>query len=142
MPKAKKRHVYQRLFCIPSTPLVPEERGWRFAGGVLTVDLSRNRELSEPDTALRFESGGLPDRVLVVHGTDGTYHAYSNNCACGGFRVDPVPGEQMIRCCTLMQSTYDYDGKFLKGTAKKDLTVYEVSVKADELEVQVSPPKA
>ena len=140
MPQAKKRHFHQRLFCVPATPLAPEGDGWSFADGVLTVDLKKTRGLSAPDTALRFESGGLPDRVLVVHGTDGTFHAYSNHCACGGFRVDPVPTEQKIRCCTLMQSTYDYDGKFLKGTAKKDLTVFEVSVEGDALQVKVTPP--
>ena len=139
MSQGKKRHVYQRLFCIPATPLAPEGGGWRFADGVLTVDLSETRGLSEPDSALRFESGGLPDRVLLVHGTDGTYYAYSNHCACGGFRIDPVPTEQKIRCCTLMQSTYDYNGKFLKGTANKDLTVYEVSVEGEALQVMLGP---
>jgi len=139
MSHQKKRHVYQRLFCIPATPLAVKERGWCTIDGVLIVDLSQTPELSDRDTALSFESGGLPDRVLVVHGIDGTYYAYSNHCACGGFRVDPVPGEQKIRCCTLMQSTYDYNGKFLKGSANKDLISYEVSKTGDELRVQVVP---
>jgi len=137
MRQAKKRRVYQRLFCVPATPLAPEGGGWRFEEGVLHVNLKETPGLAEPDTALRFESEALPDRILVLHGTDGTFHAYSNHCACGGFRVDPVPAEQKIRCCTLMQSTYDLNGKFLKGTAKKDLTLYAVSVEGDNLSVRV-----
>ncbi len=136
MAQAKKRHVFQRLFCVPATPAV-ESDGWRFADGELIIDLRKVRGLSEPDSALRFESDALPGRVLVVHGTDGAFHAYANSCTCSGFRIDPVPGEQKIRCCTLMQSTFDYSGKHLSGPAKTDLTVYEVSADGEELRVKL-----
>lgn len=92
----------------------------------LVLALDRAPELLLRGGALRLESERLPDRVLVVHGVDGVYRAYRNHCACGGFRVDPVPSEEKIRCCTLMQSTFDYEGRRLSGSAKKDLDVLPV----------------
>ena len=46
-----------------------------------------------------------------------------------------MPGEEKIRCVTLMQSTYDYDGKVLTGSAKKGLTTYDVSVDGETLRI-------
>jgi cytochrome b6-f complex iron-sulfur subunit len=116
-----------RLFCRSMSPLPTDPSGHRLEGQTLVLDLARCPELAQQGGALRIEEPGLPDRIIVVHGIDGELHAYRNHCACGGFRVDPVPGERKIRCCTLAQSTYDYDGKFLKGTAKKDLDVLPVT---------------
>jgi nitrite reductase/ring-hydroxylating ferredoxin subunit len=109
------------------SPLPGDADGYRVEGETIVLDLARCPELAEPGGALRLEDPGLPDRILVVHGVDGELHAYRNHCACGGFRVDPVPGEQKIRCCTLMQSTYDYSGKFLKGSAQKDLDALPIT---------------
>ena len=134
MPKKKaKRQFHQRLFCVPATPLPGKASCWSYEGEQLVLDLSAAPELSEPDSALRIEDETLPDRVLVVHCLDGVYRAYSNHCACGGFRIDPVPGEEKIRCCTLMQSTYDYEGNFLTGSAKKPITLYDTTVKGTRL---------
>jgi nitrite reductase/ring-hydroxylating ferredoxin subunit len=116
-----------RLFCRSMSPLPTDAASHRLDGQTLVLDLDRCPELAPPGGALRIEAAGLPDRILMVNGIDGQLHAYRNHCACGGFRVDPVPREQKIRCCTLAQSTFGYDGKFLKGPAKKDLDVLPVT---------------
>jgi len=108
------------------------------SGETLVVTLERAPELARPGGALRLEGEGLPDRLLIVHGLDGSYHAYRNHCACGGFRVDPVPQEEKIRCCTLMQSTYGYDGKRLSGSAEKDLDVLRVEALEGALRIDLS----
>jgi cytochrome b6-f complex iron-sulfur subunit len=136
--KPAKRKFHQRLFCVPATPEPSNDAGWRVAEGTLIVELSKLPELSEPDSAVRFESDKLPDRLLLVHGMNDAFYAYANHCGCGGFRIDPVPGEEKIRCCTLMQSTFDYDGKVLTGSAKKDLTVYPIVQDGDTLRVQLT----
>jgi cytochrome b6-f complex iron-sulfur subunit len=112
-----------RLFCRSMSSLPVDAAGHRLEGQTLVLDLDHCPELAQPGGALRLEEPSLPDRVLVVHGVDGELHAYRNHCACGGFRVDPVPGERKIRCCTLAQSTFDYAGARLSGPAKKDLDV-------------------
>jgi nitrite reductase/ring-hydroxylating ferredoxin subunit len=136
--KSAKRRFHQRLFCIPATPEPTSAAAWSYDRGVLRVDLSAMPELSAPDSAVRCESELLPDRVLLVHGIDDSFHAYSNHCGCGGFRIDPVPGEEKIRCCTLMQSTFDYAGNILSGSAKNSLVVYPLERDGDMLTVTVS----
>jgi nitrite reductase/ring-hydroxylating ferredoxin subunit len=127
-----------RLFCRTMSPLPVDAAGHRREGETLVLDLARSPELAQPGGALRLEDASLPDRILVVHGVDGELHAYRNHCACGGFRVDPVPGEPKIRCCTLMQSTYDYSGKLLKGTAKKDLDVLPLTRDGDTVRIDLA----
>ncbi len=65
------------------------------------------------------------------------FRAYKNNCACSGWRLDPVDGEEKVRCCTLASSTYDYDGKRLSGPAKKDLETYPVEQIARSLLIRL-----
>jgi nitrite reductase/ring-hydroxylating ferredoxin subunit len=133
------------MFCISMSPL-PKDPGCQSATAErLEIELERAPELAAPGGALRLEGEGLPDRILVVHCTDGRFRAYRNHCACGGFRVDPVPGEEKIRCCTLMQSTYDYEGRRLSGSAKKDLDLLpleqvEGTLKIDLTGVAGTPP--
>jgi len=77
---------------------------------------------------------------MVLHGLDGVHRAYTNTCACSGWRIDPVPGEHKVRCCTLAQSTYDYDGHKLSGPAKGDLTTHQVSVADGRLTITLALP--
>jgi cytochrome b6-f complex iron-sulfur subunit len=128
----------KRLLCLSMSP-PPEDPGCvSIRGDAVTIDLSRAGVLGSPGGALRLDDERLPDRVLVVHGVDGVFRAFRNRCACGGFRVDPVPGEEKIRCCTLMQSTYDYAGKRLSGSARKDLDVLPVTGESGRLEIDVA----
>jgi nitrite reductase/ring-hydroxylating ferredoxin subunit len=127
-----------RLFCRTMSPLPSDAAGHRLEGDTLVLDLARCPELAQPGGALRLESPPLPDRILVVHGVDGELHAYRNHCACGGFRIDPVPGEPKIRCCTLAQSTYDYEGSRISGPAKDSLTTYPVTAEGRTLRIDLA----
>ncbi len=130
--------VLKRLFGISVSTLPADEGCSALRDGVVEVDLSRAPELTSPGSALRLESADLPDRLLVLHGLDGTFRAYTNRCACAGWRIDPVPGEHKVRCCTTMRSTYDYDGRKLSGSAKGDLTVHAVEVDEGRLLIRLS----
>ena len=127
--------LLKRIFGISVTSIPADEGCFTARDGVVELDLARATELAIPGAALRLESAGLPDRLMVLHGIDGTYRAYTNHCACSGWRIDPVPGEHKVRCCTLAQSTYDYDGKKLSGPAKGDLTTHQVEVDGDKLTI-------
>lgn len=133
-----KTNALMRLFCQSISP-PPEDPGcYEVADDKMTVDLTRAGVLAAPGGALRLDDDRLPDRILLVHAADGAFHAYRNRCACGGFRVDPVPGEEKIRCCTLMQSTYDYAGRRVSGSAQKDLDVLAVEAGDGRLVVDLS----
>jgi len=133
-----RTNVLKRLFCISVTPLASDPRCLTVTAEAVTIDLDRAPELAAPGGSLRLESDLVPDRIIVVHGVDGRFYAYANHCACGGFRIDPVPGEPKIRCCTLMQSTFDYSGKQLKGTAKTDLDVLPVKRDGDAVRIDLA----
>ena len=125
----------KRMLCISMSPQPGDAACYAVTGDTVEIDLSRAPELKAPGGALRLEGGKLPDRILVVHGVDGRFRAFRNRCACAVFRVDPVPGEEKIRCCTLMQSTYDYTGKRLSGSAREDLDVLNVAAFPDRLSI-------
>lgn len=132
---------FKRLFCVAISPLPQDPGCYSIAGDIVTIDLARTPELRVPGGALRLEDERLPDRILVMHTDDGRFLAYRNRCACGGFRIDPVPGQAKIKCCTPMQSAYDYSGKPISGSAKKDLDVLRVDGRAESVTVDVSSMK-
>lgn len=130
--------VLKRIFGISVTSLPTDAGCSALRDGVVEVDLTRAPELTTPGSALRLESEDLPERLLVLHGLDGTFRAYTNRCACAGWRIDPVPGEPKVRCSTMAQSTYDYDGRKLSGSARGDLTLHEVEADGDRLLIRLS----
>lgn len=131
--------IFHRIFGISVTSTPSDEGCVTVRDGTVQVDLSRAPELSTPGAALRLETEGLPDRLMVLHGLDGTYRAYTNHCACSGWRIDPVPGEHKVRCCTLAQSTYSYDGEKISGPAKGDLPTHPVQQDGDTLMITLTP---
>lgn len=90
----------------------------------IEIDLNRVPELSNSGSAIRLEGGGLPERILVVHGNDGEFHAFRNKCMHGGRRIDPLPGNSSVRSCSVSKATYDYSGKVISGPAKGPLEKY------------------
>ncbi len=133
----KPTNIFQRLFCVTISPLPSDPGSFAVDGDRLTIRLDRARELEPVGGALRIEDPLLPDRVLVVHGEDDQFRAFRNRCACGGFRIDPVPGQEKIRCCTPMQSTYDYAGSPLSRTVNRSLDVLPCSRAGTTLTVDV-----
>jgi nitrite reductase/ring-hydroxylating ferredoxin subunit len=122
--------IIKRLLGICATQLPVNHGCWTYANGKLEVVLEKAPELSKKGGAVRLEGPSLPKRVLVVHGQDGKFHAFPNRCThIGHRRIDPVSGEDRIRCCSVGQSTFDYSGKRISGSAKESLV--PLSVKSD-----------
>ena len=134
-----KRNLFQRIFGVPATPRTRDPGGWTCSGGKLVIDLKRTPQLEKPGGALRFEGRGLPARVLVVLGEDGAYHAFRNRCThLGHRRVDPVPGTNMLQCCSVNKSTYELDGNRIYGPAPRPITAYAAEKAGDKLIVTLS----
>jgi nitrite reductase/ring-hydroxylating ferredoxin subunit len=76
--------------------------------------------------------------VLVVHGEDGQYHAFPNRCTHSGHRrIDPVPGEDKIRCCSVGKSTFEYSGQTVSGSAKEPLEPLTLEADGSKLIISV-----
>lgn len=131
--------IFKRLFGICATRLPVNAGCWTYADGKLEVSLDKAPELSQKGGAIRLEGPSLPKRVLVVHGQDGAFHAFPNRCThIGHRRIDPVPGEDKIRCCSVGKSTFDYSGQRISGSAKESLEPLALEADGGKLVISVS----
>ena len=118
--------ILKRILGICDTKAPLDAWCWTHQDRKIDIDLSRAPELSKPGGAIRLEGQALPEKVLVLHGTDGQFHAFHNKCRHMGRRIDPVPASAKVRCCSVSMATYDYSGKVVSGTAKGPLKAYRI----------------
>lgn len=129
--------IFSRIFGISRTKTPSDPGCWKFSEGKIELDLSRSPELSNIGGAIRLEGGGLKKRVLLIHGNDGQFHAFHNQCTHAKRKIDPLLGSARVECCSVGKSTWDYQGKFLSGSAKKDIPILTVEKKNGLLVVMV-----
>jgi len=131
--------IFKRIFGICNTQPPKDPVSWKHSEGTIEIDLGLMPELAEPGGAVRLEGNGLDMRVLIVHGLDGKFHAFGNRCTHTGHRrIDPLPGEEAVRCCSVSKSTYDYDGNVISGAAKEPIPVFQVEEEGGRMRVQLS----
>ena len=118
--------LLKRIFGICETKPPSDARCWRYSGGKVEIQLERAAELSNRGGAIRLEGRELPERVLILNGDDGNFHAFKNKCTHMGRRIDPVDGHGAVQCCSLSKSTFNYTGEMISGPAKGPLTSFKV----------------
>lgn len=136
--KSLKRNIFQRLFGICASTEPHNETCWRYADGKITIDLALVPELEKPGSGVRLENKNCPERVLVVYGDDCQFYAFQNKCQHAGRRMDPVPGENAIQCCSIGKATYDYSGKIISGQPKGPLATYPVAIADGKLTITLT----
>jgi nitrite reductase/ring-hydroxylating ferredoxin subunit len=135
--KRNKRNIFQRILGIPATGRPTDPAAWRMEGGRLVVNLDHAPELARPGGALRIEGHGCPERVLVLHGEDGTFRAWRNRCGHKGRRLDPVAGTETIQCCSINEATYTFGCEKLKGPGDKPVVPFTVAIEGRLLQIAV-----
>ncbi len=115
-------------------PLAPDL--WKVEQDKVRVNLDKMSEMTK-GSATYLQGQGLQKPILVLRTQDGAYLAFTNRCSHANRKLDPVPGEPRLRCCSVMHSTFDYEGKVLSGPAKQALTRHEVSQESGELVINV-----
>ena len=130
--------LLKRIFGICETRQPSEADSWHYGDHGITVRLSRMPELRRPGGAVRLEGGGLPRKLLLVHGTDGRFHAFANRCTHMGRRLDPLPGKDRIECCSVSKSTFTYAGDPVSGAAKSPVETFPVEADGDELRIRLA----
>ncbi len=118
--------ILNRILGICQTKPPEDQACWRYSSGRVEIELSRARELKEMGSAIRLEGKGLPKRLLVVYGGDYKYHAFENKCSHYGRRLDPLPGKELIQCCSIGKSEFDYTGANVSGPGKGAIKPYPV----------------
>jgi nitrite reductase/ring-hydroxylating ferredoxin subunit len=141
MPDATKtlnRGIFQRLLGRPATKEPGDPSCWTYSDGRIVITLERTPELAGPGRGIRLEGQDCPERVLVIHGDDGEYHAFRNKCTHGGRRLDPVPGAHTVQCCSVGKTTFGYQGQVLAGAGKEGIPFYPVQVQDGKVTVTVA----
>ncbi len=127
-----------RILGIPKTKKPADPGCWQYNDGRVEVDLNRTPELSGKGGAIRLEGSGLPLRVLVFQGEDGEFHAWKNKCTHAGRRLDPLPGQPQVECCSVNKSKFEYDGDKKAGPAKGPVTVLPLQQEDGRLVIDLS----
>jgi nitrite reductase/ring-hydroxylating ferredoxin subunit len=118
---------FAKILGICSTPTPADPQCWSFADGKIEIDLARAAELSSPAGAVRLEGRRLPQRVLVVRDKQGSFHAFPNRCTHAGHRrLDHLPQDGKVKCCSVGQSIFDYEGKRHSGSAGDPIKPFRV----------------
>jgi nitrite reductase/ring-hydroxylating ferredoxin subunit len=127
--------IFKAIFGICETKEL-DSASWRMDGGKVVVKLEDAPALNNKDGAVYLKGGALAKPILLVRTDDGVILAFANRCLhMLGRKVDPVPGESKLRCCSLGHSEYGYDGQVIKGPAKEPLVKYAVEMKDGDIVV-------
>src|SRR4030042_1244923 len=106
---------------------------WSLEENKVHVKLSQMPAPLPEGGAIYLKGKGLSKPVLIVRTGEGQYLAFKNSCTHGHRKLDPVPGESKLRCCSFGHSTFDYEGNRLSGSAKAPITRYAVEESAGAL---------
>lgn len=126
----------KRIFGICETKLPENPDCWSYSSGRVEIELPEVPELYEKDAAIRLEGRGLPNRLLIVHTGDFQFHAFENKCTHFGRRLDPLPGQPLIQCCSIGKSTFDYKGSNVSGSAKEPIKSFPVEKRNETLVIK------
>ena len=127
--------IFKAIFGICETKELGST-SWRMDGGKVVVKLEDAPELNQKGGAVYLKGGGLAKPLLLVRAEDNSMLAFANRCShLLGRKVDPVPGESRLRCCSLGHSEYGYDGQVIKGPANEPLKKYAVEIQNGEIVV-------
>ncbi len=118
--------LFERIFGICKTKTPRDAGCWKYSGRKLEIEWARVPELREPCGAIRLGGRRLPERILVIYGIDGQFHAFRNRCSHCGRQLDPVDAKSSVRCCGLSRSIFDYTGNVISGAAKEPLVTFRV----------------
>ena len=129
--------IFKAIFGICKTKKL-DNKLWHLDGSKVKINLDKVPDLSQNDGAVYLKEGGLEDPVLVVRNSDNEFMALKNKCTHGGRKIDPVPGENKLKCCSIGHSIFDKKGNVISGSAEGPLTIYKVTKDGNSLEIEMA----
>ena len=106
------------------------------SAGRVRVSLAAFPDLGRPDGAIKLLPEGMVDPIYVLARGTGDFGALSPICTHRGCTVN-VQGDRLV--CPCHGSTYDRDGRVLKGPAQRALARYPVTRSGNDLVIEVAP---
>jgi len=127
---------FKALFGVCETAKLSPEL-WSREGDTVRVKADQIPQLAADGGAVYLAGQGLDVPLLVLRRSEGNYLAVSNRCTHMGRKLDPVPGKEVLRCCSVSHSSFDHEGKVTGGPAKGPLTVYPAALEKGQLVVRL-----
>ena len=126
--------IFKSIFGICNSPKLNETL-WHYENNVITIEESVFNDQNAAGVYMKGQ--GLLKPVLLYRGDDDALHAVQSVCPHAKRKIDPIPGSGKLRCCSLMHSTFDYNGKKLSGPAHGDLTIYPISQQNGQIQIAI-----
>jgi Rieske Fe-S protein len=102
--------------------------------GRVRIVLAEHPELSRPEGSLKILPQGATDPLYVLRLDDGQFAVISPICTHQGCTVD-IQGPRLV--CPCHGSTYDREGRVLRGPAERSLTRATVAASNGVLVIEV-----
>jgi cytochrome b6-f complex iron-sulfur subunit len=103
--------------------------------GRIRLALSEHPELNRPEGAVKILPHGATDPLYVLRLDDGQFAVISPICTHQGCTVD-IQGPRLV--CPCHGSTYDREGRVLRGPAQRSLTRFTTAVSDGALVIDVA----
>ena len=110
---------------------------WNLEGEVARLHIIDKADILPKGGATYLKGRDLSRPVLIIRTHDDRYLAFTDRCSHANRKLDHLPDERVLRCCSVNHSTFDYNGKRLSGPAKDPLTRHPVSVEGSDLLVRL-----
>lgn len=94
-------------------------------GGILTVDLSLEPELSVVGGAVKVLHPDIPEGVIIAHVDENRYEVVSLLCTHRGVELEYDHPQTRFRCPSLGASVFTLDGANVSGPAGRPLRPYD-----------------
>jgi cytochrome b6-f complex iron-sulfur subunit len=107
------------------------------SGGRVRIALADHPDLARASGAIKILPDGMRDPFFVLANDDGSYTTLTTVCTHRGCEVD-IQGPLLK--CPCHGSTYDRDGRVLKGPAERPLARLATTMSAGVIEIDLGRP--
>jgi len=121
---------------IGDTPAIASD-SFTLAGHILTIDLSKENNLSQVGGAVKIKHTDLPDGLIIARVADDRFAIASLLCTHRGVEVEYDHSQTNFKCASLGGSAFALDGKNLGGPADDPLKKYEAVLKNQALIIKI-----
>lgn len=108
-----------------------------FRDTVLTIDLSKEPNLSRIGGSAKILHAGIPDGLIVAHVDEDRFEVVSLLCTHRGVEVDYRHRQSDFQCASTGGSIFTMNGRNVSGPAPRPLRDYEADVRNGLLTIRI-----
>ncbi len=106
-------------------------------GNVLTVDLSKEPNLSRVGGAAKILHPRIPGGLIIAHADEDRFEVVSLLCTHRGVEVEYRHQLSLFQCASIGSSRFTMDGETMSGPAPRPLRAYDAVVRNGTLTISI-----